>query len=154
MPNQPQRIIDESEVWRVHFPGLLAGALGAFASVVPSPLTEFELVFHFSILAKFIGQRGPVPWLNGARRYARYASDRLGQRTTKGVSRSFFSAVVRGSAEAIARSSNPVLSSAEQGTFLYLVKKGDNPLGFSCEPLRGDIVIVPSLLSSCKPRYT
>jgi len=26
-------------------------ARGAFASVVPSPLTEFELVFHFSILA-------------------------------------------------------------------------------------------------------
>jgi len=61
-----------------------------------------------------------------------------------------------GFCRAIARSSNPVLSSAEQDTFLYLVKKEDDPLGFPCEPLRGDIVIVPLLLSlsGCKPRYT
>lgn len=97
-----------------------------------------------------------MPGLNGVRRYARYAFDRLGQCSTKGVSRSFFFGGGEGYCRAIARSSNPVLSSAEQGTFLYLVKKEDNPLDFPCEPLRGYIVIVPLLLSlsSCKPRYT
>ena len=92
VPNQLQHITD----WRFGestFPDFQLRAPGALANVVPSPLTKFELVFHFSIWASSSDSEGLCLLLNGVRHYA---SDRFGQRCTKCVSRSFISAEVSG----------------------------------------------------------